>query len=55
MIFLNYPAKVKTAQREVTMSYQALYRKFRPDTFDGVVGQDHIVRTILMMSKDRIQ
>lgn len=28
------------------MAYQALYRKFRPDTFDGVVGQDHIVRTL---------
>lgn len=28
------------------MAYQALYRKFRPDTFDKVVGQDHIVRTL---------
>ncbi len=28
------------------MSYQALYRKWRPDTFDEVVGQDHITKTI---------
>ncbi len=25
------------------MSYTALYRKFRPDNFDDVKGQDHIV------------
>ena len=28
------------------MSYTALYRKFRPSTFDGVKGQDHIVTTL---------
>lgn len=28
------------------MSYTALYRKFRPDTFEGVKGQDHIVTTL---------
>ena len=28
------------------MSYQALYRKFRPDTFKDVKGQDHIVTTL---------
>ncbi len=28
------------------MSYQALYRKFRPTSFDGVIGQEHIVRTL---------
>ena len=28
------------------MSYQALYRKFRPDTFTDVKGQDHIVTTL---------
>ena len=27
------------------MSYTALYRKFRPDNFDDVKGQDHIVTT----------
>ncbi len=28
------------------MAYTALYRKYRPKTFGGVVGQDHIVRTL---------
>ncbi len=28
------------------MSYQALYRKWRPDHFADLVGQDHIVRTL---------
>lgn len=28
------------------MSYMALYRKFRPQTFDDVKGQDHIVTTL---------
>ena len=28
------------------MSYTALYRKFRPRTFDEVKGQDHIVQTL---------
>ena len=28
------------------MAYTALYRKMRPDTFDGVVGQSHIIRSL---------
>lgn len=28
------------------MSYVSLYRKYRSQTFDDVVGQDHVVRTI---------
>ena len=28
------------------MSYTALYRKFRPDQFEEVKGQDHIVTTL---------
>ena len=28
------------------MSYTALYRKFRPSTFEDVKGQDHIVTTV---------
>ena len=28
------------------MSYTALYRKFRPETFADVKGQDHIVTTL---------
>ena len=31
---------------ENSMSYVALYRKFRPDNFDDVKGQDHIVTTL---------
>ncbi|MDD5946127.1 MAG: DNA polymerase III subunit gamma/tau [Clostridia bacterium] len=27
-------------------SYQALYRKFRPQTFEYVIGQEHIVKTL---------
>lgn len=33
------------------MSYTALYRKFRPSTFDEVKGQDHIIQTL----KNQIQ
>ena len=28
------------------MSYKALYRTYRPKTFDDVVGQQHIVKTL---------
>jgi DNA polymerase-3 subunit gamma/tau len=31
------------------MAYQALYRRFRPQTFSEVVGQPHIVRTLQNM------
>jgi DNA polymerase-3 subunit gamma/tau len=37
------------------MSYTALYRKFRPDIFEDVKGQDHIVNTLRNQIKaDRI-
>ncbi len=37
------------------MSYMALYRKFRPQVFDDVKGQDHIVTTLKNQIKsDRI-
>ena len=37
------------------MSYQALYRKFRPQEFEDVKGQDHIVTTLKNQIKaDRI-
>jgi len=37
------------------MSYTALYRKWRPTTFDNVVGQDHIVKTLKNQIKsDRV-
>ncbi|MFN3593046.1 MAG: AAA family ATPase, partial [Thermaurantiacus sp.] len=28
------------------MAHQALYREFRPQTFQDVVGQQHITRTL---------
>ena len=37
------------------MTYQALYRVYRPQTFADVVGQDHIVRTLEnMLQQERI-
>lgn len=37
------------------MSYTALYRKFRPDNFEDVKGQDHIVTTLKNQIKaDRV-
>ena len=37
------------------MSYQALYRKFRPAEFDDVKGQEHIVETLKnQITADRI-
>ena len=28
------------------MSYEVIARKWRPQTFEDVVGQDHVVRTL---------
>lgn len=37
------------------MAYVSLYRRFRPDSFDKVVGQNHIVKTLCNQIKnDRI-
>lgn len=33
------------------MSYLALYRAFRPKTFDEIIGQEHIVRTLVNQIK----
>jgi DNA polymerase-3 subunit gamma/tau len=30
----------------VSTSYQVIARKWRPQTFDDLVGQDHVVRTL---------
>lgn len=35
-----------SAKEHARMSYMALYRKFRPQTFEQVKGQDHVVRTL---------
>ena len=29
------------------MAYLALYRKYRPTGFDGLIGQDHVVTTLV--------
>lgn len=34
------------------MEYVSLYRRFRPDTFDKVIGQNHIVRTLTNQIKN---
>ncbi len=31
--------------------YLALYRKYRPKSFDEVIGQDHIVQTLINQIK----
>ena len=31
----------------IYMAYKALYRKYRPETFENVVGQKHIIKTLL--------
>lgn len=37
------------------MSYLALYRKYRPTTFDKLVGQEHIVKTLVnQLENDKI-
>jgi DNA polymerase-3 subunit gamma/tau len=37
------------------MAVQALYRKWRPQTFDEVVGQEHVIRTLRnALTSDRI-
>ena len=33
------------------MAYLALYRRFRPSGFDSLVGQDHVVRTLVNQIK----
>jgi DNA polymerase-3 subunit gamma/tau len=39
----------------VSSSYQVIARKWRPQTFDDVVGQDHVVRTLKnAISRNRI-
>ena len=33
--------------------YTALYRSFRPETFDGILGQEHIVKNIEKSNQDK--
>jgi DNA polymerase III subunit gamma/tau len=34
------------------MAFNSLYRRFRPETFEEVIGQDHIVRTLVNQIKN---
>ncbi len=37
------------------MSYLALYRQFRPKTFDEIIGQEHVVKTLVnQINMDRV-
>lgn len=46
---------LKIGRNQTNMSYMALYRKFRPQTFEDVKGQDHIVTTLKnQITADRI-
>ena len=41
-------------EMNTTMSYMALYRKFRPNEFEDVKGQDAIVRTLKNQDQKQI-
>ena len=37
------------------MGYLALYRKYRPNTFEGLIGQEHVVKTLVnQITSDRL-
>jgi len=42
---LHFPASI-TRVEFVSSSYQVFARKYRPQTFDDVLGQDHVVQTL---------
>ena len=46
IIKISMPKRKADIGDEEFMSYTALYRKWRPHTFDDVKGQDHIVTTL---------
>ena len=33
-------------ERNIIMNYKVLYRKYRPNNFENIVGQDYIIRTL---------
>ncbi len=55
LYYIIMPHPKNPSPRRFKMSYTALYRKFRPDIFADVKGQDHIVTTLRNQIKaDRI-
>lgn len=44
--FCNVRIKPERARRRDDMSYLSLYRQWRPQMFEDIVGQEHIVRTL---------
>jgi DNA polymerase III subunit gamma/tau len=43
---VKIPASLKRYNRTLDMSYQVLARKYRPQRFSDVIGQDHVTRTL---------
>ncbi len=37
---------MRQGRTALTMAYQSLYLKYRPQTFDDVIGQDHVCQTL---------
>lgn len=46
IIKYEFRARARTAQGRCSMAYQALYRKWRPQTFEQVLGQTATVKTL---------
>ena len=42
----RYNTMVQQRERMDSMSYVALYRTWRPQDFDGLVGQEHIRKAL---------
>ena len=45
---VNLPVKrgIMTKKGQIIMNYKVLYRKYRPDNFENIVGQEYIVKTL---------
>jgi DNA polymerase-3 subunit gamma/tau len=46
MLLNRYNEKELSRERGIVMAYQALYRLYRPQRFQDVVGQEHITKTL---------
>ncbi len=47
IFFLNIYEYVSNIDKITNMNYKAFYRTYRPSNFNEVVGQDHIVKTLI--------